>query len=310
MFKPEGVYFAMLTPFKDGKIYEKTLRQMVEFDIQNGVNGLFPISTSGEFIQLDFNQKVQMMEIVTDQAKGRVPVTPGITAPNPQECIALAKEAQRCGCEAVIVSPPYYIPISQGQVLEHVKTIAKAVDMPIMLYNIPSFTTGISLDTLAELVKIPNIVAMKDSTGSMMNATHIVDIIRLAGRADDFSFFTGREDAVLPALALGAQGCVTGTSGIIPEIMSAMYKAFCAGDYKEAKRIQYSILEMIRIEGELPLPVGLKAAMEVRGFDMGELMQPISQAEKDQLPYMKERYTRIMKELFGDNYVVDVESLI
>lgn len=77
MFKPEGVYFAMLTPFKDGKIYEKTLRQMVEFDIQNGVNGLFPISTSGEFIQLDFAQKVQMMDIVMDQAKGRVPVTPG-----------------------------------------------------------------------------------------------------------------------------------------------------------------------------------------------------------------------------------------
>lgn len=310
MFKPEGVYFAMLTPFKDGKIYEKTLRQMVEFDIQNGVNGLFPISTSGEFIQLDFSQKVQMMDIVMDQAKGRVPVTPGVTAPNPRECIALAKEAQRCGCDAVIVSPPYYIPISQGQVIEHIKAIAKAVDMPVMLYNIPAFTTGISLQTLAELIKIPNIVAMKDSTGSMMNATHIVDIIRMAGRADDFSFFTGREDAVLPALSLGAQGCVTCTSGIIPEIMSAMYRAFQDGDYKEAKRIQYSILEMIRIEGELPLPVGLKVAMEVRGFDMGDLVQPISQDEKDQIPNMKERYIRIMKQLFGDNYIVDIDSLI
>ena len=114
MFKPEGVYYAMLTPFKDGKVYEKTLRQIVEFDIQHGVNGLFPISTSGEFIQMDFNEKVRMMSIVADQAKGRVAVTPGVTAPNARECIALANEAEKLGCNAVVVSPPYYIPITQG----------------------------------------------------------------------------------------------------------------------------------------------------------------------------------------------------
>ena len=310
MFKPEGVYYAMLTPFKDGKVYEKTLRQIVEFDIQHGVNGLFPISTSGEFIQMDFNEKVRIMSIVADQAKGRVAVTPGVTAPNARECIALANEAEKLGCNAVVVSPPYYIPITQGMVETHVKTVAANVNIPVMLYNIPSFTSAITLETLDHLLALDNVVAMKDSTGSMMNATHIVDIIERAGRGDSFSFFTGREDAVLPALALGAGGCVTATSGITPEIMSGLWKAWQAGNYAEAKKIQYSMLEMIRVAGSLPLPVGLKLSMEIRGFDMGELMQPLSPAEMETVEAICPKLTAIMQGLLGDKLHVDVDSLL
>ena len=309
MFKPEGVYFAMVTPFKNGKVNEKVLRQLVEFDVQQGVHGLFPVSTSGEFIQMDFAEKVRMMEIVADQAAGRVAVTPGVTAPNPRECIALAKEAKRIGCNAVVVSPPYYIPLTQGMVQAHVEAVARAVDMPVILYNIPAFTSPISLGTLEKLCALPNVVAMKDSTGSMQDATHIVDTIRLAGRADTFSFFTGREDAVVPALALGAKGCVTAASGIVPETMVGIWDNYKKGNYDKAKELQYSVLEMIRIWSELPLPVGLKTALAVRGFDMGEPVQPLSAPEMAQIPNVRSRLEKILRGLLGDNYKVDVEYL-
>ncbi len=292
MFKPEGIYVAMMTPFIDGRVNEIVVRQMVDFMVEKGVDGIFPISTVGEFIHLDFEEKVSLMRIVHEQAKGRVPVTPGIASTRPKDCIQLAQKAQEIGCEAVVVAPPYYFPISQDNMERHFETICDAVDLPVILYNIPLFATPISYDVVKRLARKKNVVAMKDSSGSMVDLLHYMDKIRLIG--EDLSVLVGREDILFPALMMGAKGCMTATSGILPEVMVGIYKAWKEGNYDRARELQFSILLVIRAMFAAPFPTGFKAALEMRGFKMGPPQQPLSDAEHFKFAGTKSRIEKIL----------------
>jgi dihydrodipicolinate synthase/N-acetylneuraminate lyase len=292
MFKPEGIYVAMMTPFEDGTINEKVVRQMVDFVIEKGVSGIFPISSVGEFIHLDFEEKVYLMQIVHDQARGRVPVTPGIASTRPKDCIRLAQKAQEIGCEAVVVAPPYYYPISQDNMERHFEMICDAVDISVILYNIPLFAPPISYDVVKRLSRRKNVVAMKDSSGSMVDLLHYIDKIRLIG--EELSFLVGREDILFPALMMGAKGCMTATAGIMPEIMVGIYKAWQKGDYDKARELQFSVLLLIRAMFSAPFPLGFKTALEVRGFNMGPPQQPLSDAEYFKFLGTKSRIEKIM----------------
>ncbi len=309
MFKPEGIYVAMLTPFKDGKVNEPVLRQIVEFQIQKGVHGLFPVSSCGEFIQMDFAEKVRCMEIVVDQAAGRISVTPGVTAPNPDQSIALAREAKRLGCSGVVICPPYFLPVSQETIERHFELLADNVDIPVILYNIPAFTTPITYDVVKRLSRKPNVVAMKDSSGSIVDAVHFMDKVRAIGQQDNFNFLIGREDGLFPALMMGAKGCMTACAGIIPEILVSIWDSFHNKEYDKARELQFSFLNLLRAMNALPFPVGFKLAMELRGFEMGEPMQPLSHAEKFSFVNVRSRIEKIMGALLGD-YKVDVEKLV
>ncbi|MDO7786044.1 dihydrodipicolinate synthase family protein [Desulforamulus aquiferis] len=309
MFKPEGIYVAMLTPFKDGKVNETVLRQIVEFQIQKGVHGLFPVSSCGEFIQMDFAEKIRCMEIVCDQAAGRVPVTPGVTAPNPNESIALAKEAKSMGCSGVVICPPYFLPITQETLEKHFELLADNVDIPVILYNIPIFTTPISYGIVERLSCKPNIVAMKDSSGSIIDAVHFMDKVRLMGQQDNFNFLIGREDGLFPALMLGAKGCMTACAGILPEVLLGIWDNYQKKDYDKAQELQFSFLNTLRTMNCLPFPVGFKLAMELRGFEMGEPLQPLSHTERAAMLDVRSRLEKVMGDLLGD-YTVDIEKLM
>jgi 4-hydroxy-tetrahydrodipicolinate synthase len=292
MFKPEGIYVAMMTPFEEGRVNEAVVREMVDFMVEKGVNGIFPISSVGEFIHLDFEEKVRLMQIVHDQAKGRVAVTPGIASTRPKDCIQLAQKAQEIGCEAVVIAPPYYYPISQDNMERHFEMICDAVDLPVILYNIPLFATPISYDVVKRLARKKNVVAMKDSSGSMVDLLHYMDKIRLIG--EDLSILVGREDILFPALMMGAKGCMTATSGIVPEAMVGIYRAWKEGDYDRARELQFSILLLIRAMFAAPFPMGFKAALEVRGFKMGPPQQPLSDAEYFKFAGTKSRIEKVM----------------
>jgi len=292
MFKPEGIYVAMMTPFMDGRVNEAVVRQMVDFMVEKGVHGIFPISSVGEFIHLDFEEKVSLMRIVYEQARGRVAVTPGIASTRSQDCIQLAQKAQEIGCEAVVIAPPYYYPISQDNMERHFETICDAVDLPVILYNIPLFATPISYDVVKRLARRKNVVAMKDSSGSMVDLVHYMDKIRLIG--EDLSVLVGREDMLFPALMMGAKGCMTATSGILPEAMVGIYNAWKEGNYDRARELQFSILLLIRAMFAAPFPMGFKAALEVRGFKMGPPQQPLSDAEYFKFAGTKNRIEKIM----------------
>lgn len=293
MFKPEGIYVAMLTPFgEDGAINESVLRQIIEFQIEAGVDGLFPISSVGEFIHMTRDEKIRMMEIVVDQAKGRVRVTPGVGSSYPDESILLANKAKELECDGVVVAPPYFYVQSQENIEKYFETIADAVDMPIMLYNIPLFTQPLSYDVVKRLARRDNVVGMKDSSGSMVDFMHFMDKIKIAG--EDISVMTGREETLFPCLMVGGKGCVTATSGILPEIMTGIYRAWQAQRYDQARELQHSVLLIIRAMFSMPFPLGFKYALELRGFKMGPPKQPLSDAERFKYNTMKVRIEKIM----------------
>jgi N-acetylneuraminate lyase/4-hydroxy-tetrahydrodipicolinate synthase len=301
MFKPEGVYVAMLTPFgKDGAINEKELRHIVDFLIEAGVHGLFPNSSVGESIHMSREEKISMMEIVFDQNRGRVPVTPGIGSTNPKESIILGRQAKAIGCEAVVVMPPYFFPSSQGMIEKYYETIDDALEMPMILYNIPLFTQPLSYDLVERLSRRKNIVGMKDSSGSMVDFSHFLDKIRLIG--GEMNFLTGREETFLACLAMGGRGCMTATSGVLPEIMLGIYNAWKAGNYEEAKSLQLSILLLIRAMSALPFPLGFKLALETRGFHMGHPKQPLSDAEQFKFQTAKADIDKIMQPFLENTY--------
>ncbi|MGD8444418.1 MAG: dihydrodipicolinate synthase family protein [Desulfobacterales bacterium] len=293
MFKPEGVYVAMLTPFdEDGAINEGELRRIIDFQIEGGVDGLFPISSVGEFIHMSREEKVRMMEVMVDQNKGRVKITPGVGSSLPAESIFLAQKAKEIGCDAVVVAPPYYYHLSQENIETYFESIADAVDIPNILYNIPLFTQPISYDVVKRLARHENVVGMKDSSGSMVDFIHFIDKIKIAG--EDINVLTGREETLFPCLMVGGKGCVTATAGILPEIMVELYNAWKNQNYTEAKQLQESILLILRTMFSLPFPLGFKYAMELRGFNMGPPKQPLSDAERFNYRNTKVRIEKIM----------------
>jgi len=293
MFQPQGVYVAMLTPFgEDGSINEEILRRMVDFQIDRCVDGLFPVSSVGEIVHMTQEERVRLMEIVVDQSAGRVPVTPGVGTSHPAHSIFLAQRAKELGCSAVVIAPPHFYKISDEMVEKYYETIADAVDIPIILYNIPLFTQPLHYDVVKRLSRRPNIVGMKDSSGSMVDLIHFMDKVRLVG--EQLTFLTGREDTFFPALMLGAKGCMTAMSGILPEVMVGIYRAWKAGDYDKARELQFSVLLLIRACFSLPFPLGFKIALEVRGFPMGPPKQPLSEAERFKYRTMRSRIQKIM----------------
>ena len=293
MFKPEGVYVAMLTPFdEEGSINEAELRRIVDFQINGGVDGLFPISSVGEFIHMSREEKFRMMEIVVDQNDGRVKITPGVGSSNPAESIYLAQKAKDLGCDGVVVAPPYFYQMSQENIEKYFEAIADGVNIPNILYNIPLFTQPLSYDVVKRLSRHKNIVGMKDSSGSMVDFMHFMDKIKIAG--EDIHMLTGREETLFPCLMVGGKGCMTATSGILPEIMVDIYQAWKKNEFEEARQLQTTILLILRTMFALPFPLGFKLAMEMRGFKMGPPKQPLSDAERFKYRNLKTRIEKIM----------------
>ena len=298
MFKPKGIYVAMLTPYKqDGRIHEQEMRRMVDFQIERSVDGLFPVSSVGEYIHMTREEKVSLMEMVHDQTNGRVPITPGVGSSQPAESVFLAEQAREIGCDAVVVAPPHFFPLSQNMIEKYFETIIDAVDIPVILYNIPLFTQPLSRDLVKRLARKPNVVGMKESSGSMVDFLHFMDNIRL--EETEINFLTGREEMLLPCLMMGGKGCMTATAGILPEIMVEIYQCYLSGDYETARKHQFSILSAIRIMFDLPFPLGFKMAMEMRGFDMGPPKQPLSDTDQSRFKMMKTHIQQILQPIIS-----------
>lgn len=293
MFKPEGVYAVIPTPFdEEGNINEPILRRMVDFLIDKGVHGLFPLGSTGEFIHLTLDQSKQVMEIVVDQAQGRVPVTPGVTTTCASNSILLAQYAKKIGCSAVVVAPPYYYPVSQEMIEKHYETIADSVDLPIIIYNIPLFSTAIGYDVLKRLSRRENIVAMKDSSGSLVDLIHFMDKVRLIG--GEMNFLVGREEMLFSGLVTGCHGCMVATASVVPEIMVSIYDYWKQRNLDKARQLQFEVLQLIRACFALPFPLGFKAAMELRGFPMGPFKQPLSNADQYNYRGIKARIEKLL----------------
>lgn len=294
MFRPDGVYVAMLTAFdKYGSIHDEEMRRIVEFQIGLGVQGLFPVSSVGEAVHLTREEKIRLMEVVVSQNRGRVKVIPGAGSTHPSEVIYLAHAAQDLGCDGIVVAPPYYYTLSSDMVEKYFETVAKAVQIPIILYNIPLFTQPLNYEMVGRLARFENVVGLKDSSGSMVDLAHFMDSVMRLGH--DLNFMTGREELLFASLMMGGKGCMTASAGIVPEVMLKVYDCWSKGDYEGAWKFQSSIFPLVRAMFSLSFPLGFKTAMEARGFQMGPSKHPLSDAESKKYLSMKPQIESLLK---------------
>ncbi len=243
MVEIRGIIAALQTPmFEDGSINEEETRRQINRQIEAGADSVFCLGTNGEFYIMCFEEKVRVMEIYVDEVKGRVPVYAGTGCISTEETVALSLEAQRLGIDVLSIITPWFAELNQKEIYEHFATIAKAVELPIVMYNIPA-RAGNSLApaTVGKLAKeFSNIKGIKDSSGNFNNILQYI----AETDANTFSVLSGNDALILYTLLAGGKGGITAIANILPEIMVSIYQNYLKGDIEAAKEAQSSIAPM------------------------------------------------------------------
>lgn len=257
MFK--GAIVAIVTPFKKGKVDESSLRKLVEFQIKNGTDGIVPCGTTGESSTLSHEEHDRVIEIVIDAVKKRVPVIAGTGSNSTAEAIRLTRHAYKAGADGALMVAPYYNRPTQEGLYQHYKTVAEAVKIPIIVYNIPGRTgVNINPDTLARLAKIKNIVGVKEASGSIKQMS---DVISLCG--PKFTVLSGDDLFTLPLMAMGGHGVISVISNVAPNDMAGLVDAFAAGDLEKAKALHFKMSGLIDALFIETNPAPVKAALSL-----------------------------------------------
>jgi 4-hydroxy-tetrahydrodipicolinate synthase len=273
-FVPRGIIPAMVTPIDEtGRIKEASVRKLVNHLIDGGVHGLFPVGSQGEAFSLTFEQKKEVIRIVSAETRGRVPIYAGTGAVTTRETIETTKMAQDLGVSAVSVITPYFIIPNQKELIAHYTAIAKACpDLPILLYSNPDRTqVSFPTSTVLELAAVDNIIGIKDSSGDMSLTG---EYIRLT-RGMNFHVLMGRDTLIYAALCYGAAGSICATGNVDPRVPVEIYEAFIAGDHKRALEAQYRLAPLRVAFGLGTFPVVVKEALTMIGIDAGPAILPI-----------------------------------
>jgi 4-hydroxy-tetrahydrodipicolinate synthase len=282
----KGIITAMVTPFDENQgINSKATKQLVNKLIHSGVSGLFILGTNGEFHLLTNDEKIAFAKIVIDEVNQRVPVYVGTGGNSTSEVMELSKKMEALGADALSVITPYFLVPSQSEIIQHYKAIAEAVRIPIVLYNIPK-NTGINLEpeTVRELAKIKNIIAIKDSSGKIENIEKYIQITK----DEDFSVLSGSDSLILSALKIGAAGAIAATSNLITELDVSIYEKFLKGDIKGAEKAQQEI-EVLRTVLKLgTVPSILKKAVQMSGIPVGSARLPVTEVKEETVKKIQE----------------------
>lgn len=293
----KGMITAMVTPFDEqGKIDEQATKQLVGRLIAAKVDGLFILGTNGEFHVMNREEKRSFAEIVIQEVSGRIPVYAGAGGNSTKEVIELGKELEKSGADALSILPPYFVAVTEEELYQHYSAIADAVNIPILLYNIPKNTgTCISAGLAARLAKIENIKGIKDSSGDL---EQIKEYVRLTADKQ-FSVLAGSDSLILEALEAGAAGAVAATSNTLTKIDVGIYQNWLKGDLETAQRLQNSIEEFRRILKLGTIPSVLKKTVELIGIPVGAARRPVADLSKEQLAEI-ERVINHYQEEFGE----------
>jgi 4-hydroxy-tetrahydrodipicolinate synthase len=273
VYKPSGILPALVTPFtEDGKqINEQQLRNLVNHCIDLGVSGLVPCGTTGEFVNMTTEEKKQVISTVIDEANGRVEVIAGTGASGTDHALEMTAFAKDAGADAAIIVTPYYLKPTDRGIYEHYDTIASKVDMPIVLYNIPQ-CTGLALpwQMVEDLAQIPNIVAIKDSSGQLSFILAVLEKVR-----DKINVLCGHDEVVTAALAAGASGAILASANFIPDLWLKIYNHIQKGELAKARELQYKVQKIARITIKSGA-VGTKEALNMMGIRVGPVRLPLS----------------------------------
>jgi len=274
----EGSFTAMVTPFSHGTINESKLREIVQFQIENGISGLVPCGTTGESPTLSHEEHHRVIDIVIDVVDGRVPVIAGTGSNNTTEAISLTEHALEAGADAALLITPYYNRPSQSGLIKHYTAVAEKCDLPLIIYNCPGRTSvNTTADTIVELSSIPNIVGIKEASGNM---DQICDII--VRTPDDFIVLSGDDSMTVPMISVGAQGVISVIANIAPKKMAEMTRSALDGDFNTAQKIHAELFPLMRALMKTETnPSPVKTAMNIMGMDMGQLRLPLVEPGDD-----------------------------
>jgi len=267
-----GLSVAMITPFRDGQVDFDALQRQVEFQIHSGTTCVSPAGTTGESPTLSYPEHERVISAVVEAAAGRIKVMAGTGSNNTDEALALTRWAAKAGVDAALIVTPYYNKPTQEGIYQHFKVLAQAVDIPLCIYNIPGRTgRNIEPETIVRMAELPNITMVKESTGSLDQASQIIN-------ATDLTVLSGDDSLTLPLMAVGARGVVSVVGNIVPRDVIAMLRAFESGDLAEARRWHHKLFPLCRdMLGLSTNPIPIKAAMQMLGRDTGELRMPLVQ---------------------------------
>jgi len=285
----EGSIVAMVTPFRDGKVDEAKIRELVEFHVKNGTDAIVPCGTTGESPTLSHAEHKRVVEVTIEAAAGRIPVVAGTGSNSTAEAIELTQHAKQAGADGVLMVCPYYNKPTQAGLIAHYKAVAAAVDIPIIMYNIPG-RTGVNMltETVAALADLPNIVGMKEASGSLEQMT---EVISLCG--DRLTVVSGDDTLTLPLMAVGGKGVISVVANIVPKETAEMTRAALNGDWKRAKELHLRLFPLCKAMFYETNPIPVKTAMQLLGRLNGELrlpLCPMSQANRDKLQKALQAY--------------------
>ena len=269
MFK--GTMVALVTPFKNGRIDKEGLRRLVKFHLENSTDVICPCGTTGESATLSFDEHHQVVEIVAEAAEGRVSVLAGTGSNNTDEAVALTGHAKRVGATGCLLITPYYNKPTQEGLYIHFKKIAEKVDIPLVLYNVPS-RTGVNMlpETIEKLSMIDNIVGVKEASGSL---AQVSEIVRRCG--DDFNVISGDDINTLPIMAVGGKGVISVTANIAPKQVSSMMKLISEKRFDEAKKLHLSLLPLHNAMFLQTNPIPVKTALGMMSRISPEMRLPL-----------------------------------
>jgi 4-hydroxy-tetrahydrodipicolinate synthase len=277
--KLEGIIAPTPTPLsRDEKIDMKTTRTMVDYLIDGGIDGLFPLGTSGEFALFGREDRKKVVETVVDQTNGRVPVLAGVSDPSLENVLVFAKDAEEAGADAIVATPPYYYTTSEEGLFGHFETIARKSGLPLLVYNIPEWTHSfVPPSVVQRLAEKRLIVGMKYTEYNLLNLLRFLKVV-----GDRIAIFAGSDAMTFTNLEFGGSGGVIGVANVAPKLASAVFDDFKRGNLEAARRAQSKLLPVIEAISVGRFPAGLKEAMRMVGMPVGEVKRPLEGLTADE----------------------------
>jgi len=279
-----GIFTPNIVPLQgDGSVNEAELRRYTDWLIERGVHGLYPNGSTGEFLRFTKEERRRVVQIMADQAAGRVPILAGAAEANVRETVDACEYYHSLGVAAVAIVSPFYYKLSPEAVYAYFKEIADHSPADVTLYNIPMFASPIDVPTVRRLAEeCPRIVGIKDSSGDLPHMMRMIQAIRPV--RPEFSYLTGWDAALVPMMLMGCDGGTNATSGIVPEITRRLFDLTADGQLDQACRLQYRLLELFdAMIFSAEFPEGFRAALKLRGIDVGEGRQPLSMQQRVEL---------------------------
>jgi len=264
-----GCLVALVTPFQNGEVDYGKLRELVDWHVEQGTDGLVPCGTTGESPTLDFEEHEKVIATVVEQVKGRIPVIAGTGSNNTAEALRLTRYAKEAGADGALMITPYYNKPTQEGMYRHFRTVAEAVDIPIVLYNVPG-RTGVNLapETVARLAQLPAVVAIKEASGSLDQASAIA-------ASCDITLLSGDDSLTLPLMSVGGEGVISVVANIVPRDVKAVIEAFREGHHDKARQLHLKLFPLCRAMFLETNPIPVNTAMKMLGRSNGDMRLPL-----------------------------------